>query len=394
MKKQLSEIKFLVYSTSAIIILLLTHVFQGQINRFYNPNNYIAIHTLLECFSISTSAVIVSYGLKNFEKTKSSQMLLLSFTFLVVGSLDLFHTLSFKGMPFLFTGSSVAKATWLWIVSRSLQAVLILLILLLPSRKVSRDYRTAVVAAAIFLAGAIVIGIFYYEKSLPLLMIDGKGTTALKNAIEYGITLIQFIALLITLYQYYVEKSRAKLAIALALVFLLLTELVFTIYQSVYDLDNFIGHLFKTIGFYYILYGFYFSHEDKDEHHEPIMELSYDQLPGLIFQAKRRKNEMLLTHFQGQLLEELGLNQETFSETNFEKISPVNKVILDQYCLMSLRLQEPISFEITCINRRLLVSIKPVSQAEILGAILDMTEAHQDKESAKFMENPIKLMKM
>ncbi len=86
----------------------------------------------------------------------------------------------------------------------------------------------------------------FFEGSLPLLVIEGKGTTVLKNSIEYFVSLILFVSLIISLYHYYLEKSEEKLYFALALVFLLLTELIFTIYQSVFDLDNFLGHVFKV----------------------------------------------------------------------------------------------------------------------------------------------------
>lgn len=112
MKSHLSEGKFLIYTTSAIILLIGIHIFNQQLTAFYNPDNYVGIHTLLEVFSISISAAIFLYGLKGFGKTKSRLMLLLSFTFFVVGALDVMHTLSFKGMPYFITESSVAKATW------------------------------------------------------------------------------------------------------------------------------------------------------------------------------------------------------------------------------------------------------------------------------------------
>ncbi len=258
MKNYLSEGKFLLYSVLAIFFLMSTHIFQEQINSLYNPENYVGFHTMLENISICISATIFFYGLKRYRITRSSQMLLLSFTFFFIGTMDLFHTLTFKGMPYFITESSVAKATWFWIIARSGQAILLLPILLLPDWSLKRDYRIGMLAVAAVLLSVIIYVVFYFENSLPLLMEDGKGTTPLKNAIEYSISVLQFICLLITLYHYHEEKCEAKLSIALALVFLLLAELVFTIYRSVYDIDNFVGHIFKTLGFYYILKGFYF----------------------------------------------------------------------------------------------------------------------------------------
>jgi hypothetical protein len=262
---KMTEGKFLIYTVSAIFLLMAIHIFQPQLNSIYNPDNYVGFHILLEVLSISISAAIFFYGLKGFGETKSRRMLLWSFTFLIVGLLDLLHTITFKGMPHFFTDSSVAKATWFWVISRAIQSFLLLLIILLPDRKVRRDYHKIAILTGILAVILIGVGVITLERQLPLLMEDGKGTTSLKNGIEYFISLIQFFSLIITLYKYHIEKSAEKLAIALALVFLLLTELIFTIYQSIYDLDNFSGHVFKVLGFYFLLKSLYFPNKNKEK---------------------------------------------------------------------------------------------------------------------------------
>ncbi|WP_413307361.1 MASE3 domain-containing protein [Bacillus sp. 1P10SD] len=278
---KITEGRFILFSILAIVLLMVMHVFQAQIAVFYNPANYVGFHMLLESFSIATSAAILLYGLKSYEKNQSSRMLLLSFTFFIVGTLDLLHTLSFKGMPYFFTESSVAKATWFWVSARFFQSLLILATLFIPERKLSRDYRPLAILAGTTIAITVGILIIYYEKTLPILMVEGKGTTLLKNGIEYGISFILFVSLIRTLYQYHLEKSEATLSLALAFVYLLLTELVFTIYQSVFDLDNFLGHIFKSLGFFFILKSLYFSNrkiteevyeeEEKDEEDPKMM---------------------------------------------------------------------------------------------------------------------------
>lgn len=99
-------------------------------------------------------------------------------------------------------------------------------------------------------------------------IIEEKGTTLLKNSIEYGISFILFISLVISLYQYYLEKSEEKLYFALAFVLLLLAELIFTIYHSVFNLDNFLGYVFKVYGFYFILKGISFRKYKNEKTYE------------------------------------------------------------------------------------------------------------------------------
>jgi hypothetical protein len=381
LKSNLSEGKFLTLSTLAIFLLLAIHIFQTQINTIYNPENYVGFHTLLESFSISISATILLYGFKSFSETRSSRMLLLSFTFFMVGTLDLFHTISFKGMPYFLTESSVAKATWFWVTARFIQSVLILAILLIPDRKLKRDYRFGVYFLGFVMAITIGFWIIYFEKGLPLLVVEGKGTTLLKNGIEYIVSFILFISLIITLYQYYVEKSEAKLLLALAFVFLLLTELVFTIYQSVFDLDNFTGHIFKAFGFYYILRSFYFSSSTQDnQRKESVYQKLPCELPGFIFIVVKRGNEFILTYCTGDLLLQMGFDYEEILGRSLSEVFATDEVI-NKYCRLSWRLQEPVIFELNYMDKSLVISIKPSVDGDenevIIGSVVELPGFHQ-----------------
>lgn len=381
MKTHLTEGKFLFYTTSAIILFIGIHIFNQQLTAFYNPDNYVGFHTLLEVFSIAISSGICLYGLKGFVKTKSSLALLLSFTFFVVGSLDLMHTLSFKGMPYFFSESSFAKATWFWVSARIIQALLLLALLVVPEWKVKRDYRFPVILLGAILVGLISSVVIFFEQSLPVLIIEGQGTTPLKNGMEYFVSFVQFISLIITLYQYYMVKSEAKLALAMALVYLLLTSLIFTVYRSVFDIDNFSGHLFKALGFYFILKGFYFmssEHEREEQEHQKLI----NELPGLIFIAARKGNEFILTFIQGELIKQLGLDEEHTIGRALREIFNDQHAMVNDYCRFALRHRERSVFEFDFIDRTLVISIKPLIDEnggeEIIGTVIDMPGFYQE----------------
>lgn len=357
------------------------HLFQPQIHTIYNPKNYVGFHTLLESFSISISAAIFLYGVKKFGLTRSSRMLLMAFTFFLVGTLDLLHMLSFKSMPYFITESSIAKATWFWVAARFIQSLLIFTILLIPDWKLKRDYRFAAITFGFFIAGMIGFSVIYFENSLPLLVVEGKGTTLLKNGIEYVVSFIQFVSLIITLYQYYLEKSEEKLAMALAFVFLLLTELIFTIYQSVFDLDNFSGHIFKALGFYFILKSFYFSrsHLNQDQS-EQVNQQMLSELPGFIFTVVKRGNEFIITFIAGDLLRQMGLNHDEMVDRPLVEVFSPIKGGINEYCHLSLHLQGSIRFEMDFMEKTLLISIKPsfeeAKKETIIGTVIDMTGVH------------------
>jgi hypothetical protein len=376
MKAKMTETKFLVYTVSAIFLLMMVRIFQSQIYTIYDPNNYVGIHTLLEIVCIAISVTIFLYGLKKFGTTRSIRLLLLAFTFLVIGVIDLFHTLSFKGMPFFITASSVQKATWFWITARVIQSLLVLSLILLPERKLKRDYRLFTVILGVILTSIIGFIIIAFEKTLPVLVIEGKGTTLLKNGIEYGVSFILFISLVVSLYQYYVDKKEDKLSFALAFVFLLLTELIFTIYQSVFDLDNFQGHIYKVFGFYFILKGFYFTETnyriDQEAEHK-----SMSDYPGLFFRLRKQGSQFICTAIDGVLLQKICYHQEDMIGRPISEILPTLDASMNDYCHLTRKIQDGLTFEMVCQDKVLLISTKPsvdeFGQDVILGTAMDMT---------------------
>ncbi|MDF2788069.1 MAG: extracellular exochitinase [Neobacillus sp.] len=376
MKAKMTETKFLVYTVSAIFLLMMVRIFLSQIYNIYDPKNYVGIHTLLEIVCIAISVTIFLYGIKKFGTTRSITLLLLAFTFLVVGMIDLFHTLSFKGMPFFITASSVQKATWFWIIARVIQSLLMLSLILLPDRKLQRDYRIFSLILGLILASIVGFIIIVFEKNLPLLVIEGKGTTLLKNGMEYGVSFVLFISLIVSLYQYYLDKKEDKLYFALAFVFLLLTELIFTIYQSVFDLDNFLGHIYKVFGFYFILKGFYFT----ELHYDSIQEAkntSMSDYPGLFFRLKKKGSQFICTAIDGELLQRIRYDQEDIIGRAISEVLPSFDVSMDDYCHLTKKLQDGLTFEVVYQEKVLLISIKPsvdeFGQDVILGTAMDMT---------------------
>jgi hypothetical protein len=226
MERSMSEGRFLIYTIAAVMFFMLIHLYHSDLSPYLNPENYIAIHTILEFFSIAVSFLIFSYGWKLFSFTKSRKILMLSFLFFIVGVLDLLHTVTFKGMPFFITESSIAKATWFWVAARVAESLLIVLVLILPERQLKMDSRRICLALCTIVLGTIMYMIFRYEQSLPLLVIEGEGTTLLKNVIEYGVGFLHFISIVISLYFYHEGKDGQHLYVALAFTFLFLSELV------------------------------------------------------------------------------------------------------------------------------------------------------------------------
>ena len=88
--------------------------------------NYLLFHVLVELFSIVLAAAVFTIGWNARNLVRSPLFLILATGFLATGLVDLFHTLTYKGMGvFPVVGSNLSIQ--LWIVARSLEAITFLL---------------------------------------------------------------------------------------------------------------------------------------------------------------------------------------------------------------------------------------------------------------------------
>lgn len=299
--------------------------------------------------------------------------------------LDLFHTLTFQGMPFFITESSIAKATWFWVSARIIESLLIVLVLVLPERRLQQDPRRICLAVCTAVIGVIIFVIFRYEQSLPLLVIEGKGTTMLKNLIEYGVSFLHFISIVISLYFYNEGKNGQHLYVALAFTFLFLSELVFTIYQSVYDIDNFTGHLYKALGYFFIMRGFYFSRLADDsflkDPHEKMWRQSEEMIQShyrIIFKLSKKGGDFIHHIVGGGLLNDLGFTPNEINGKTLDDFLPDKAGRIERYYDCVWKNNEKIVFEIEIGGQTYAISLMPVMTngevVEIAGAVMGIVK--------------------
>lgn len=252
------EIKTILIAGAAIAIFFLTRLLHTTITFFYDPSYFLISHTLLEFSSIFVSYTIFVHGWLTTSFSRSSYRLNLGLLFFAVGTFDLIHTLTYKGMPFIESGHSVEVATWFWIVARFTESIGLGWIIL---RNQDEQYESRTNKLKILLTFSLVCVVSFvvlsFSQYLPKLVQEGIGVTNFKAILEYIISLIHFITLLVIAAQYAKERVSSKLTIALGIIFILISELVFTLYRSVYDMDNLLGHLYKSIGYIFLYFGLF-----------------------------------------------------------------------------------------------------------------------------------------
>lgn len=213
-------------------------------------------HIGLEGLSIVMSFCIFFISYYTIFRNKNLRTIIFMCTFLIVGLLDTFHTLTYNGMPGFFGEASIPVATSFWISARMTAAVGLLIAGNIKQNRTVKIPRSIFVAASLVYTGVLAYILLNMQGYLPPLFIEGVGLTSLKVNLEYTIIVLQIISMFF-FYQIYKdgEDTVEYRYIILSLLLSVFSELSFTLYSNVYDTYNFLGHIYKIIAYYLIFKG-------------------------------------------------------------------------------------------------------------------------------------------
>ncbi|MDP3563230.1 MAG: MASE3 domain-containing protein [Methanoregula sp.] len=213
--------------------------------------NFLLFHGIVELAGIAVAFSIFIIIWNTRRVITDAFFLIVGISFLFIGIIDLVHTLAYKGMG-VFPGNNPDLPTQLWIAARYFQSIGFLAATFFIGRSITRDrkYDTAIIIAACTAACALIFASIFVWQNFPHCFIEGSGLTLFKIASEYIISLI-LVATIIILYRKreHFDPTVWKFLIA-AQLFLILGELAFTSYISVYGFMNLLGHLFRLISVY------------------------------------------------------------------------------------------------------------------------------------------------
>nr|WP_282434462.1 MASE3 domain-containing protein [Desulfosporosinus acididurans] len=212
------------------------------------PNYYLTMHTILETFSIVVSLTISFQCIILYPYTKSDRRLFLGILFLLVGLFDMMHTLSYKGMPFFGLSITGERATYFWLIARTTQAIGLVLYILnrSPRKKVILTFGLTYLLTVCFI-------IIKLGHLLPPMLNKAGGVTGLKIVAEYIICSLDIIAAIFLWSTKFLNDREESKYLIYALFLMLFSEFTFTFYKNVYDIDSFFGHVFKVIGYSFLL---------------------------------------------------------------------------------------------------------------------------------------------
>ncbi|MBC8014893.1 MAG: GGDEF domain-containing protein [Sporomusaceae bacterium] len=249
--------------TIITIFLILSSV-APHVYFIYNPENFVNIHTILECISVLIAfsvGTIVWLMCEGFDDYCGKFVLMFGLSFFAVGIVDIMHILSYKGMPAFITPSSQEKAIFFWLYARYLVALGFLVALLWPKGK-EFCLRKAGYILGIFSSAAIITATLLgtiYSNLIPALYLDPAGLTPLKIHLEYIILAVYiWESCLLWVIRDKLTESIFK-NLLYFLLFSVFTEITFTFYENVYDIYSLLGHIYKVSAYYFLFKAVYLS---------------------------------------------------------------------------------------------------------------------------------------
>jgi hypothetical protein len=238
--------------------------------------NYLLFHSLAEIFSIVVACALFMIAWNSRQYINNPYLLFIGIAYLFIGTIDLLHTLTYKGMP-IFTDYDY-YANQLWIVARYMECITLLLAFVFLYT--DRLLRPTIVFAAYTFVTALLIASVFYWKIFPQCFIDGLGLTPFKKISEYVICMILVLNI------YLLTRTRNKFEPKIFQLLLwsifctIISELAFTFYVSNYGFSNLVGHYFKIFSFLLI--------------YQAIIKTGIEKPYNLIFRDLNRTNRQLI----------------------------------------------------------------------------------------------------
>ena len=203
--------------------------------------HYLVFHTIAEVVAITVSFAIFTLTWASLRHLRNNYLIVLGAAYGIIGLVDVFHTLTFKGMN-LFPGVTTNYPTQFWLTARFMEALALLAAPLLIRVRVSFPLVVAVFGALGVLGSTAVM-----SQVLPATFVDGVGLTSFKVNSEYAIIAILFLGLWrLWLIRGAFDRLVYRLLVG-SVLFTIATELCFVHYVSFYDYVNELGHYFRFI---------------------------------------------------------------------------------------------------------------------------------------------------
>lgn len=235
------QLFILLVSTFLLIIL----IYIGQLN-------FLLTHFIIDITGTIVAITIFVIGWNTREFAKNNFMIVLSLGYLIVGFLTMFHTLTIKETQF-FVNIDFNTSVQFSLVSRYLESITMVIAFSYLQRKGEIKGKFALAIVSILTAGIIYIILKGY---FPVCYKEDPGLTQFKVISEYIICFMYLLSAYILWRKRNLFKKTVLYSILIAILFMLIAEIFFTLYYNYYSVINLYGHLFVLLSRILIYYAF------------------------------------------------------------------------------------------------------------------------------------------
>ncbi|HHW00676.1 MAG TPA: SpoIIE family protein phosphatase [Clostridiaceae bacterium] len=257
---------FLAVFILSFLLYKFAYLLEDWFCSIMNVATYLTWHNIFELTSIVVSFAVFAVSYYTYDQTGSVRSVFLGSVFLSIGIIDMFHALSFMGMPDFFKPiESANQATTFWIIGRLVMAVGFLITAFIPEQMNYRIKKLFFSIPPLVFSLAVLITVVWFPDTLaPMYLESENGLTNTKIVLEYIIIMILLASIVVMLYKSS-KKSNCASAVPLscALIITIFSELAFVSYGQVYDIYNYLGHVYKFIAYFIIFRVIFISNVQK-----------------------------------------------------------------------------------------------------------------------------------
>lgn len=221
-------------------------LFVAIMSYFISKSNYLLFHSLIEIITIAISFSIMLIAIGTIKICDNKYFTYWGTVYGFIGIIDLFHTMTYKGMDIITNNSNVP--TQLWIGARYYESIALLLSLFYLKNKINIK---KIIVFNSFVVLLILVSIFTI-KVFPDCYIEGYGLTNFKIYSEYVISLLLLCSIFLLKLNDKFKNNKEYRIFIVSIIFKILSEMAFVFYIQVYDFSNFVGHIMKFISSYFL----------------------------------------------------------------------------------------------------------------------------------------------
>jgi PAS domain S-box-containing protein len=230
-----------------------------------NLKNDLLYHTITELFSVIIAYIVFFIMWKSKSFIPNRYLIFIGTIYFFVGSNDLLHTMTFRGMG-TFQVSDPNLSIQLYLIARYLESTSFLIAPLFLIQNEDNEINDTILlrnsqfARRIFLIYALITACLLisvlYLKNFPTCYVIGSGDTPFYEISEYIISFMLLGSLVLLYKNRDGFENKVFESLSMSIIFTLLGEMPYLTYSFTDQFPRFIGLFFKTVSFYYLYVAF------------------------------------------------------------------------------------------------------------------------------------------